>query len=287
MHWLSASSQRCFSLPVFRCLLLSFSEFSLIFCGEHSPAPSPNGTREVFEFYLSANEILRDDERRWFGFELQETIARGERILQFMNGAPPLVYFTLGALISQSRRLSLGGQPSGLYFGKRNADEKKYLYASQELKNYVRILRKIEREPSEAPQTSAAVRALERARRNRSKTLLEESRNIVTEQERQKREQITAEEQKRRALNEANNVRTVPVSITATVPEEETVIEKVGQQVQEQLVTPEVRTATAYGGSESNGNGNNGAKKQKPKREDFTAQRQPITDLLRDIYDEK
>ena len=29
---------------------------------------------------------------------MQETIARGEHILQTMSGAPPLVYFTLGAL---------------------------------------------------------------------------------------------------------------------------------------------------------------------------------------------
>ena len=54
--------------------------------------------RRIFEFYLSANEILRDDERRWFGFEVQEVLVRGERILQSMNGAPPLVHFTLGAL---------------------------------------------------------------------------------------------------------------------------------------------------------------------------------------------
>src|SRR5205085_4472626 len=64
--------------------------------------PSHNGTREIFEFYLSANELLRDDERRWFGFEMQEVIVRGERILQFMNGAPPLVYFTLGALYNKA-----------------------------------------------------------------------------------------------------------------------------------------------------------------------------------------
>jgi len=32
--------------------------------------PSRSSTREIFEFYHAANEILRDDERRWFGFEL-------------------------------------------------------------------------------------------------------------------------------------------------------------------------------------------------------------------------
>src|SRR5689334_25167615 len=59
---------------------------------------SRSETREIFEFYLAANEILRDDERRWYGFEIREIIARGNRIVQNMSGAPPLVYFALGAL---------------------------------------------------------------------------------------------------------------------------------------------------------------------------------------------
>jgi hypothetical protein len=201
-----------------------------------------------------------------------------------MNGAPPLVYFTLGALYHKAGDHKSAVSHLGYVSENENADEKKYLYASPELKNYVRILRKIEREPSEAPQTSAAVRALERARRNRAKTLLEESRNIVTQQESQKREQLVAEEQKRQQLNEAHTARKIPISITATVVEEEPSIEKNEPQPQVQQ-TAEARTATANG--ESNGNGANGAKKQKPKREDFSAQRQPITELLRDIYDEK
>ena len=79
-------------------LLFFFGIFAYFSMENFSRRLRTNGTREIFEFYLSANEILRDDERRWFGFEVQEVIARGERILQLMNGAPPLVYFTLGAL---------------------------------------------------------------------------------------------------------------------------------------------------------------------------------------------
>jgi hypothetical protein len=59
------------------------------------------------------------------------------------------------------------------------ADEKAVVFPSPELRNYVRILRKVEREPTEAPLTSRAVRALERARRNRARTLLENSREIL------------------------------------------------------------------------------------------------------------
>jgi hypothetical protein len=59
------------------------------------------------------------------------------------------------------------------------ADEKAVVFPSPELRNYVRILRKVEREPTEAPLTSRAVRALERARRNRARTLLENSREML------------------------------------------------------------------------------------------------------------
>ncbi|MBA2379690.1 MAG: hypothetical protein H0V76_08965 [Blastocatellia bacterium] len=57
-----------------------------------------------------------------------------------------------------------------------SADEGAYAFPTPELRNYVKILRKIEREPADAPLTSAAIRALERARRLRGKALLEESR---------------------------------------------------------------------------------------------------------------
>src|SRR2546421_11962514 len=52
-------------------------------------------TRRVFDFYLNANEILREDERRWFGFEIREVIEQGETVLHTMKDAPPLVYVTL------------------------------------------------------------------------------------------------------------------------------------------------------------------------------------------------
>lgn len=137
---------------------------------------SRNETREIFEFYLSANEILRDDDRRWYGFEIQETINRGEEILHRMSAAPPLVKFTLGALYNRfgdhksaiNHLAAVVEQPAG--------DESAFVFPTPELRNYVKILRKIERDPADAPLTSTAVRALERARKVRGKSLLEESR---------------------------------------------------------------------------------------------------------------
>jgi len=60
--------------PIFLLLFLGVLGFFLwkIFSIE-----AKGETRQVFEFYLSANEILREDDRRWYGFEIQETIQRG------------------------------------------------------------------------------------------------------------------------------------------------------------------------------------------------------------------
>ena len=143
--------------------------------------PAPNSIKEVFEFYLSANEILRNEERRWFGFEVQEVVLNGELILQKMNGAPPLVYFTLGALYHKIGNHQAAVNHLAYVLENTDADEANYHLATPDLKEYVKILRKIEREPAEAPKMSAAVRALERTRRNRGITILEESRKALDE----------------------------------------------------------------------------------------------------------
>src|SRR4051794_15392848 len=58
-------------------------------------------TREVeriFDFYLAAEAILREEERRWYGFEVAEVIENGELVLETIPDPPPLHLFTLGAL---------------------------------------------------------------------------------------------------------------------------------------------------------------------------------------------
>jgi hypothetical protein len=133
-----------------------------------------NDTRRIFEFYLTANEILRDDDRRWFGFEIQDAIVRGEMIVKSMTSAPPLVHFALGALYQK-----IGDHTSAiknLTPVVESSDEIKIIFPTNELRDYVRVLRKIERAPAEAPLTSAAIRSLERARKNRALALLNASR---------------------------------------------------------------------------------------------------------------
>lgn len=224
-------------------------------------APSSGGTREIFEFYLAANELLRDDERRWYGFEMQEVITRGERILQSMNTAPPLVYFTLGALYNKTGDHKTAINHLAYIIENENADETTYNYPTPELRNYVKILRKIEREPTEAPQASAAIRALERARRNRGKSLLEDSRTQFKEQKRKQREATLDQKRAKAELAETNAKSAVLQSITTDLPEENFVRQ-----------------------AETKPNGK--PKKSKESDSPF-ANRKPITEVLHDIYDTK
>src|SRR6185369_84451 len=56
-------------------------------------------SREVerlFDFYIAADSILREEDRRWYAFEIREVIADGERSLDSMTDPPPLHLFVLG-----------------------------------------------------------------------------------------------------------------------------------------------------------------------------------------------
>ncbi len=132
--------------------------------------------RSIFEFYIAANEILRDEERRWYGFEVEHVIARGTGILHVMSDPPPLVYFTLGALYNRIGDHETAAEHLSYVLEHERADESHCFKPSPELRRYVHVLRRLEREPAEAPQTMTAIRSLDRARRTRATTILEESR---------------------------------------------------------------------------------------------------------------
>ena len=133
-------------------------------------------TGRVFEFYISANEILRDEERHWYGFEIMEVIERGQRVLHSMTDPPPLVYFALGSLFHHAGDHESAVEHLSYVVENDLSDERHRFAPSPELSRYVHVLRKLEREPSEAPMTMAAIRSLERARRSRAASMLAESR---------------------------------------------------------------------------------------------------------------
>lgn len=130
----------------------------------------------VFDFYIAASEILRDDERRWYGFEIAKVIKEGENLLHEMRDAPPLVYFALGALAHRVGDYKRATQHLAFVVEDKKGDETSLLDVSPELHRYVEVLRQLEREPAQGPQTMAAIRNLERTRAARAEDLLTESR---------------------------------------------------------------------------------------------------------------
>ena len=220
---------------------------------------SKSETREIFEFYLTANEILRDDDRRWYAFEINDCIRRGEEIVHRLKTAPPLVYFALGAL--QNKAGSHKAAISNLAHVVENpsSDELAFVSPTPELQSYVRVLRKIEREPGDAPLTSAAVRALERARKLRAKTLLEESREkfsaipVVIEP------QFALHAGEKREYGHAAN--------------------EAGNSDQKEPKPAPIEVAFKENGSA------NGKQNRKDSKEDAYVDRKSISEVLHDIYD--
>ncbi len=227
---------------------------------------SKNETRDIFEFYLAANEILRDDGRNWFGFEVKETIARGESIVSRMTAAPPLVHFALGALYNKAGDHQSAINSLTQVVESDNGNEASYVYPTPELRNYVKVLRKIEREPAEAPLTSASIRALERARRLRGKAILEQSRAAYVE-----------------SSNRSAAAPQLSENGKSAVPHQPEIIDVVDSSV----TTSE---------EAMNGAGPNAAEDRLPRfrgrkdaakkeKKDPFADRKPITEVLLDIYD--
>jgi hypothetical protein len=139
-------------------------------------------TREVeriFDFYVAADAILREEERRWYGFEIAEVIEQGECLLETIPDAPPLNHFAIGALYHR-----MGNHQATIEYLSRLVEDESYdeahrIAPSPQLRRYVSMLRQIEYHPSTAPQTLAAVRSLERARQKTAGKLLLESRALL------------------------------------------------------------------------------------------------------------
>ncbi|NNF00396.1 MAG: hypothetical protein HKN25_15350 [Pyrinomonadaceae bacterium] len=231
----------------------------------HSPR---SGVREIFEFYLSANEILRSDERKWYGFEVQEVISKGEHILQVMHGAPPLVYFALGALYNKVENHDAAVKHLSYVVEEDLAKEASYIHPSADLRNYVRVLRGIERNPSQSPQTSASIRALERARKNRGEKLLSESRTKLEQSAKElpaSRKPVFANSNKANGKSDDSLLKTV--NDTREAKEERAKFERSQPQTVRRK-PPKRPSDTDYQNDD-----------------DLHANRKPITEVLHDIYD--
>ncbi len=133
----------------------------------------------IFEFYMAADAILREEERRWYGFEIAEVIEHGESLLETMPDPPPLSYFALGALYQR-----LGNHEAAVQYLSRLSEDQRYdetnrVAPSPQLRRYVMMLRRLEQHPAAEPQTLAAIRNLERARQRSAAKMLLDSRGII------------------------------------------------------------------------------------------------------------
>lgn len=247
--------------PVF--VIFFFGIFAYFLYRIFSSGPR-NETRDIFEFYLAANEMLRDDGRAWFGFEVKEAVNRGEAIVNRMNGAPPLVHFALGALYHKAGEYQSAINSLTHAVESDSGQESAYVFPTPELRNYVKILRKIEREPAEAPLTSSAIRSLERMRRLRGKSILDES----------------------RAAYLKNSGRVVPRAE----------IEAAAAASPVEVVTTQGSDDSLHEASDEQSNGHAAAnpasgshsRDKRPAKQDAAdpyAARKPITEVLHDIYD--
>ena len=136
----------------------------------------------IFDFYIAADAVLREEERRWYGFEISEVIEHGESLLEIMPDPPPLNYYALGALYQR-----LGNHAACVEYLSKVMEDERYdethrIAPSPQLRRYVSMLRRIEYQPALAPQTLAAVRSLERARQRNASRLLSESRELADAQ---------------------------------------------------------------------------------------------------------
>jgi hypothetical protein len=166
---LFAMSLLVLGVPLF---VLFFFAIIAFFTWKAFTADSLLDTRRIFEFYLVSNEILRDDRRQWFGFEIDDAIALGRNACSTMPDPPPLVRFALGALmLKKGDRQAAMSQLSTISPGSEQLEIDNY-EPSERLRDYARVLRKIERNPAEAPQMSAAVRSLDRMRRHKLEAIL-------------------------------------------------------------------------------------------------------------------
>jgi len=179
----------------------------------------------IFDFYIAADAVLREEERRWYGFEISEVIEHGESLLEIMPDPPPLNYYALGALYQR-----LGNHAASVEYLSRVIEDARYdethrTAPSPQLRRYVSMLRRIEYQPSLAPQTLAAIRSLERARQRNASKLLCESRALADAEQ-----HVVKEEKPVPEVTEAQKFATsVPLSEISAPPPITTVLHDVYQ----------------------------------------------------------
>ena len=137
-------------------------------------------TQRIFTFYVAAEEVLRNEDRHWYGFEVAELIDQGEKVMSSIADVPPVCQFAVGALCHRVGDYEAAVEHLTPIVQPQAISENSYSTPSLQLRRYVEMLRSIEREPAKAPAALGAIRSLERMRQKYAAKLLLESRNHLT-----------------------------------------------------------------------------------------------------------
>jgi len=128
----------------------------------------------VFAFYIAADEVLCDEERR-YRFEVADAIKAGEKVMSLLPDPPPLSSFALGALYYSVDDHNAAIEHLGLAAEEQILKDSIHKKPSRQLRRYVARLRQIERAPQRFARVNAAIHNLERLHRETGARLLAES----------------------------------------------------------------------------------------------------------------
>jgi hypothetical protein len=128
----------------------------------------------VFAFYVAADEVLCDEERR-YRFEVADAIKAGEKVVRLLPDPPPLSSFALGALYYSVDDHNAAIEHLALAAEEQILKDSIHKKPSRQLRRYVARLRQIERAPQRFARVNAAIHNLERLHRETGARLLAES----------------------------------------------------------------------------------------------------------------
>ena len=128
----------------------------------------------VFAFYISADEVLGDESRR-YRFEVADAIRAGEKVATLIPDAPPLSSFALGALYYTVGDFNGAVEHLALAAEEQILKHSIHKRPSRQLRRYVARLRQLERATQRFAKVNAAIQRLELLHREKGAALLAQS----------------------------------------------------------------------------------------------------------------
>ena len=161
-------------LPVAKAVLISFVAAGLLIFVVVRQAIRRK-TEVIFDFYVAADEVLRESDRKRYHFEVSDVIRCGEDVAASLPDPPALCSFTLGALHNSIGDHIAVVEHLGIAAEEERLKESSHVSPSRKLRRYVKRLRQIERSPQRWPRLSSAINNLEMMQQESAARMLAES----------------------------------------------------------------------------------------------------------------